>query len=554
MRVALPRKNEQEMRSFRFFLDVTAPSIAGVFDVDFWLTHIPQTCHIDIAIWHAIVGLGAVHENYLENPHDTAYKGPMETFALKQLNMAIGHLVRPANAVSVASEKWRALTVSIVFTYLCNLQGLYFQSGIHLAAANNLLEELHSAKVAQEHIDLDTTESMTPPVSGKTLQAKFGPTSIPYETLCSTIASLDINAKSLQSNAIHGAPAAFKDSVSYLGWKYYRAPSLPGGSTVCRHGKAIPSRATTMNLNHAGRAMRSLVNQIISSNRQTTHDQARLVLGKDYSLLGTLIHYQEPFANSFREISRAIDMFIKDTSSRCTCFHDTSLYVAPTSQQRRALAVLRLYHGVCYTMLLEKPHQVDLTFAMDDMENILDTGAAPKNRQDGYLQLDPNPELAPLANFSRLLDLTESVLKEENARIRANDSPNFTPILPTTIPLFIMAHIGWITIDLRLRIIGLLRQYPRRDLFMDSKFAAALIEFILNEEVKDTAAQAAAQQDMVDDVTSPVSIGSVDEAPLGNRICGASVDFKEGHAAMITLETWGHWLNQTPGHQQVLNW
>jgi hypothetical protein len=33
LRVALPRKNDQELRSYRYFLDVTAPAIAGVFEV-----------------------------------------------------------------------------------------------------------------------------------------------------------------------------------------------------------------------------------------------------------------------------------------------------------------------------------------------------------------------------------------------------------------------------------------------------------------------------------------------------------------------------------------
>ena len=38
LRATLPRKNDQELRSYRFFLDVTAPAIASVFDAEFWLT------------------------------------------------------------------------------------------------------------------------------------------------------------------------------------------------------------------------------------------------------------------------------------------------------------------------------------------------------------------------------------------------------------------------------------------------------------------------------------------------------------------------------------
>src|SRR6478735_1630436 len=52
LRIALPKKNDQEIRSFRYFLDVTAPTIAGVFEAEFWLTYIPRACHLDSTIWH----------------------------------------------------------------------------------------------------------------------------------------------------------------------------------------------------------------------------------------------------------------------------------------------------------------------------------------------------------------------------------------------------------------------------------------------------------------------------------------------------------------------
>lgn len=59
----LPSKNPKELRSFRFFVDVTAPSLGGGFDSIFWKTEIPRACHLDSAIWHAIISLASAHES-----------------------------------------------------------------------------------------------------------------------------------------------------------------------------------------------------------------------------------------------------------------------------------------------------------------------------------------------------------------------------------------------------------------------------------------------------------------------------------------------------------
>ncbi|KLP21621.1 uncharacterized protein LW94_12557 [Fusarium fujikuroi] len=77
----------QEVRSYRFFLEVTAPSLAGAFYADFWLTEVPRVCMSDAAIWHAVVSLGSAHEDFTEHG-----QGSRSMFALEQFNAAIRSL------------------------------------------------------------------------------------------------------------------------------------------------------------------------------------------------------------------------------------------------------------------------------------------------------------------------------------------------------------------------------------------------------------------------------------------------------------------------------
>ncbi|KEY72677.1 hypothetical protein S7711_10223, partial [Stachybotrys chartarum IBT 7711] len=55
----------KESRSYRFFLEVMAPSLAGAMHNRFWLDEIPRLCHQDLAVWHAIVSLSSAHESYV---------------------------------------------------------------------------------------------------------------------------------------------------------------------------------------------------------------------------------------------------------------------------------------------------------------------------------------------------------------------------------------------------------------------------------------------------------------------------------------------------------
>ena len=342
LRVALPKKNDQELRSYRYFLDVTAPAIAGVFEVEFWLTYIPRACHLDPAMWHAVVALGAVHEVSINIRGNTVYNG--STFALQQINAAINYLIRPRMPCSPQEEKWRALTASVVFTYLCSFQGLHSDATIHLTAAKNLIQELQETR---EKHNKSTAPGTTKVRWTGTVLSPLNDAPVPYDDLFSVVACLEVTNQLLHGSGASDGPELLSDASAYITWRTYSAPTNAAYSGLCKHGRCFPTRATPANLSHAGRAIKSLLNGLMALSQRDAGDVARLVLQAEQSVLGTLIRRQQPYIRAYQELSMAIDAFVIDTFTECTC---PGSDVTPTPSQKKAVDVLRMY-PVSYTHL-----------------------------------------------------------------------------------------------------------------------------------------------------------------------------------------------------------
>ncbi|KAK6608919.1 Transcriptional regulatory protein moc3-like protein 11 [Botrytis cinerea] len=56
--------DEEERRSFNFFINKTAPELAGNFESKFWTGLVLQRCHSDPPIRHAVIALGAFNESF----------------------------------------------------------------------------------------------------------------------------------------------------------------------------------------------------------------------------------------------------------------------------------------------------------------------------------------------------------------------------------------------------------------------------------------------------------------------------------------------------------
>ncbi|KAJ4350284.1 uncharacterized protein N0V89_008905 [Didymosphaeria variabile] len=318
--------------------------------------------------------------------------------------------------------------------------------------------------------------------------------------------------------------------------------------------------ATPANLSHAGRAIKSLLYGLMALSQRDAGDVARLVLHAEQSVLVTLIRRQQPYIRAYKELSTAIDTFVLDTFTECTCFGSNA---TPTSSQKKAVDRLRMYHATCFPLFLESP--TDHMLSLDTYHPLLaaSKGSArglvyqrrrgPILHQDDPSNSPPNvqytqftdtvadPEEALAIHFEQALTLAEFILQDPISRTRSDTASDFIPILPAITPLLIMAHISGITTELRRRVIDLLRRYPQQEVFLESGFAAALCELILGVEASDRHG------------TLEIN-GAAPETVLSNKVYGAGVTFTKANRARVSIQTWDDWLAKRPGREETLTW
>ncbi|KAJ4211070.1 hypothetical protein NW759_012825 [Fusarium solani] len=488
----LPRRNDQELRSYRFFLDVTASEFAGVFDADFWLTDIPRTCHSDPAIWHAVVSLGAAHQGYLAS-RGSARADPTSPFAVFQYNQAVKHLIHLPSSRTVPEERWRALIASVLFTYLCSIQGLHSQSGVHLSAAKSLLRELQNFNSRQSKLDANqVTQSKVP----EYLTAS----SVSYKAVLSIIANLELQSQALNNRRANEAPELLRDVDAYTAWRYYTAPNPTETSRICQHGRCVPSRATPGNIARAGRAFQSLLDALILLSQRIQPAKAGTLEGADKAMENPTSQ-QQPYTRAFDELDTALNMFVSDSSGDCLCFGPPAQLSSSTQHRNKAIDSLRVFRAVCRPLL-------------------------------DYLMGDSHANLK--AHAIQLLDIADSVLRNE-ARHERSGATEFIPSLSITQP----------TLALRRRAVTLLRQYPRRQGLWDSLFTAAFLETCLKHEIALSQGRSMAVQAGFDEV---------EVIPASCQVRWAVFRFTGVRTARVKMQTLAQWLDDEPGREVPLTW
>lgn len=497
----LPRRNDQELRSYRFFLDVTASEFAGVFDAEFWLTDIPRTCHSDPAIWHAVVSLGAAHQGYLAS-QGSARAEPPSLFAVYQYNQAVKHLIHLPSSRTPPEERWRALIASVLFTYLCSIQGLHSQSGVHLAAAKNLLRELQNFSPSQSKLDATQENQYKVPE-----YLKSSPVS--YKAVLSIIASLELQSQALNSRNANEAPELLRDVDAYTAWRYYTAPNLIEPSKICRHNRCVPSRATPENIARAGRAFQSLLDTLILLSQRVQPDKAGTLGGVDEAMKNP-INQRQPHTRAFHELDTALNMFVSDSSGNCLCFGPPGKLSSLKQHRDKAIDSLRVFREVCHPLL-------------------------------EYLMGDSDANLK--AHTIQLLDTADSVLRND-ARHERSSATEFIPSLSITQPVFVVAATGP-TLALRRRAIALLRQYPRREGLWDSLFTAAFLEACLEHEIVLVRGGA---------VDGQVGFDEIEPIPASCQVRWATFEFTGAHTARMMMQTLAEWLDDKPGREVPLAW
>ncbi|CZT14528.1 uncharacterized protein RCC_00505 [Ramularia collo-cygni] len=172
------RRSWRERHCLNFFVNFSAPQMAGFFDSAFWQRMVIQTSYHEPAIRHAITAIGALHECIMQRAFaDDKQKSKAMEFALSQCNKAIACLTNDAasgydpNRRRIPSSRL-ALTTCVLFTCFEAMQGRCDSAVNHALQGRRLLQSTGRANItSMSPPDDDDIEQMRPLVERLEVQA-----------------------------------------------------------------------------------------------------------------------------------------------------------------------------------------------------------------------------------------------------------------------------------------------------------------------------------------------------------------------------------------------
>ncbi|KAF7562080.1 hypothetical protein G7046_g2059 [Stylonectria norvegica] len=125
---------------FDVFRHSTAPSTAAFLPSDFWTRELLQLAHLEPAVWHATIALGALHQR-----RDLLSLGGNES--------RLDHLQRQANenharAITCARElkdPTKLLALSLAFVSITSMMGRWKEHLVHMMAGHRLMGQSNNA-------------------------------------------------------------------------------------------------------------------------------------------------------------------------------------------------------------------------------------------------------------------------------------------------------------------------------------------------------------------------------------------------------------------------
>jgi hypothetical protein len=147
--------NAEEKRGFHYFLQNTAQELSGYYDSAFWERLILAASAQEPALRHAVIAIGALHEDFSQNK--LAYTGLKPSvddygtaFALNQYTKAIAALRRSLS--SGKQEPLTALMSCILFVCFDSLRGWFESAMVHLQSGLRILHDMRMRAKANDHL------------------------------------------------------------------------------------------------------------------------------------------------------------------------------------------------------------------------------------------------------------------------------------------------------------------------------------------------------------------------------------------------------------------
>ncbi|KAM0163571.1 hypothetical protein ACHAPG_001097 [Botrytis cinerea] len=150
--------NAEEKRGFDFFLRNTAAELSGYYDSSFWGNLVLAASTQKPSLRHAVVALGALHEDFSQKRLHSApsLENQRAQLALNQYSKAIGALRRSLSHGK--EEPLTALMSCILFVCFDSLRGHYESSMVHLQSGLGILRDMRKLSTGNHIIE----EKITP--------------------------------------------------------------------------------------------------------------------------------------------------------------------------------------------------------------------------------------------------------------------------------------------------------------------------------------------------------------------------------------------------------
>ena len=158
--------NNQEKRAFQYFVNRTAVELSGFYSSSFWERLILQASTIEPALRHAVIGIGALHEQYMNETLKYDIDGQSPAFAVSQYTKAIGHLRK--SLANGTQAPLTALMSCILFVCFDSLRGCFASAMVHLYSGLKILRDLRFDSSADTDI---IEENLGPLLSRLSLQS-----------------------------------------------------------------------------------------------------------------------------------------------------------------------------------------------------------------------------------------------------------------------------------------------------------------------------------------------------------------------------------------------
>ena len=491
-RLVLPRLNPDELRCHRFFLSVVAPALTGFLDAEFWLVDIPRACHADAAIWHAVVSLAAVYEADDHVAQATPANIKQRAFALQQYNTAI-RLVTQDSALRFA-DKGRALTVSIIFSYISIIQGFYEQAFMHLRAGCALLNDIsyHRLCLAQG--------PSTPPDDHDVLgEMPMSPGPIRNILLRASLLSTAFGINDLLDTRTHSHMA--EDAI-FWSWWYFSAPN---------HTQRQGSRPVTNpeNIFEASRAAESLVAGLVCATSPANGPSS-----PDVDVEKHLADVQSVHVRGYRQLQKALRMFDLELATR-----DCGTQKASQEQLRDILHPLRNYLNACRVLFVMDPE-----------------GSGSRNTV-----------CESVAVFEDILRSSVRILSLGDTFLDVNGKATPFTLNSTTIDALALVAQGAPSQELR-RTAARLLQRPNLEGIWNASMAGKLADVVLDYE-SDAMASLMQQLDLSNSETELPA----DQAGLA-RVAKADLKLVGSRKASVGLQTLNEVMSGQEGKRIIFDW